>query len=234
MSRDIVKALRVGGSMKANTRSKMVAGAADLIRRRGVNATSVREVVRHTDTPRGSIGHHFPQGKLQLVEEALAYAGQEVSVPLRKLINDKGVIGGLQAFIGLWRTVLLETRCAAGCSVLAVAVEEYIGEDGNSDPDAQKRLMELANDIFHDWQFSIFASLVHEGVAEARARSLSLLVVSAVEGSVALCRAACSVEPLDEVSAELNLVLSAAIVSREKSASVVTRESEVHGVARGG
>ena len=68
--------------MKSATRNKMVVGAADLMSRRGVNATSVREVVRQTDTPRGSIAHHFPRGKQQLLEEALAYAGREVSEPL--------------------------------------------------------------------------------------------------------------------------------------------------------
>lgn len=39
--------------MTSDTRAKMVAGAADLVSRRGVNATSLREVVRHTGTPRG-------------------------------------------------------------------------------------------------------------------------------------------------------------------------------------
>ena len=39
--------------MTSDTRAKMVAGAADLMSRRGVNATSMREVVRHTGTPRG-------------------------------------------------------------------------------------------------------------------------------------------------------------------------------------
>jgi len=58
--------------MTSDTRAKMVAGAADLMSRRGVNATSMREVVRHTGTPRGSIGHHFPGGKQQLIEIAKA------------------------------------------------------------------------------------------------------------------------------------------------------------------
>ena len=49
------------------TRDKMIAGAADLMSRLGVNATSMRDVVRHTATPRGSIGHHFPDGKRQLI-----------------------------------------------------------------------------------------------------------------------------------------------------------------------
>ncbi|HFX6065122.1 TPA: TetR/AcrR family transcriptional regulator, partial [Klebsiella pneumoniae] len=85
-----------------------------MIRRRGVNATSVREVVRYTDTPRGSIAHHFPRGKQELVEEALRYAGREVSVPLEKLVGEHGTIAGLRAFVGLWRKVLESTGYEGG------------------------------------------------------------------------------------------------------------------------
>ena len=71
--------------MTSDTRAKMVAGAADLMSRRGVNATSLRDVVRHTGTPRGSLGHHFPRGKQQLIEDALVFAGKQVSGPLAHL-----------------------------------------------------------------------------------------------------------------------------------------------------
>ena len=67
--------------MKPGTRQKMISGAADLIRRRGVNATSLRDVVNHTGTPRGSLAFHFPGGKLELVGEAIALADREVSIP---------------------------------------------------------------------------------------------------------------------------------------------------------
>src|SRR5689334_24236611 len=98
-----------GVPMSSDTRAKMVAGAADLMSRRGVNATSVREVVRHTGTPRGSISHHFPRGKQQLIEDAIAFAGRQVSGPLRELTREHGAIGGLRAFIALWRKILEQT-----------------------------------------------------------------------------------------------------------------------------
>jgi AcrR family transcriptional regulator len=49
----------------------MIAGAADLVGRLGVNATSMREVVRYTETPRGSIAFHFPGGKVELVQDPI-------------------------------------------------------------------------------------------------------------------------------------------------------------------
>src|SRR5258707_12041892 len=208
-------ATRRGVPMSSNTRAKMVAGAADLMSRRGVNATSMRDVVRHTGTPRGSIGHHFPRGKQQLIEDALVFAGSQVSGPLRQLTQQHGAISGLRAFIALWRQTLERSKFQAGCPVLAVAVEQYVNDatekDGMPDQAAQKHLLDLANGVFADWQRIMFTALRHEGVAPARARRLAALVIASTEGTVAMCRAARNARPLDDVRQELELVLSSAL-----------------------
>ena len=201
--------------MISDTRAKMVAGAADLMSRRGVNATSMREVVRHTGTPRGSIGHHFPRGKQQLIEDALVFAGKQVSGPLQHLTETRGAIVGLRTFIALWRQTLERTKFQAGCPVLAVAVEQYVNDatekDGEPDEVAQQHLLDLANGVFADWQRIMLTALRREGVAPARARRLAALVIASTEGTVAMCRAARSAQPLDDVRQELELVLSSAI-----------------------
>jgi AcrR family transcriptional regulator len=201
--------------MSSNTRAKMVAGAADLMSRRGVNATSMRDVVRHTGTPRGSIGHHFPRGKQQLIEDALVFAGSQVSGPLEHLTQSRGAVAGLRAFIALWRQTLEKSKFQAGCPVLAVAVEQYVNDatekDGEPDEAAQRHLLDLANGVFADWQRIMFTALRHEGVAPARARRLAALVIASTEGTVAMCRAARSVQPLDDVRQELELVLAGAL-----------------------
>jgi AcrR family transcriptional regulator len=201
--------------MTSDTRAKMVAGAADLMSRRGVNATSMREVVRHTGTPRGSIGHHFPRGKQQLVEDALVFAGRQVSGPLQHLTQSRGAIAGLRTFISLWRQTLEKSKFQAGCPVLAVAVEQYVNDatekDGAPDEAAQQHLLDVANGVFADWQRIMFTALRHEGVTPARARRLAALVIASVEGTVAMCRAARNAQPLDDVRQELELALSSAL-----------------------
>ena len=201
--------------MTSDTRAKMVAGAADLMSRRGVNATSMREVVRHTGTPRGSIGHHFPGGKQQLIEDALVFAGKQVSGPLEHLTQKHGAVGGLRVFIALWRQTLERTQFRAGCPVLAVAVEQYVNDatekGGEPDEAAQQHMLDLADGVFAEWQRIMFAALRREGVAPARARRLAALVIASTEGTVVMCRAARSVQPLDDVRQELELVLSSAL-----------------------
>ena len=102
--------------MSTDTRERMVAGAADLIRRRGLRATSLRDVVAHSQTPRGSLGHYFPDGKDQLAKEAVLFAGREVEVPLERELRRGGPLVGLQAFLALWREVLVASDYQAGCA----------------------------------------------------------------------------------------------------------------------
>lgn len=194
------------------TRDKMIAGAADLMSRRGVSATSMRDVVRHTATPRGSIGHHFPDGKQQLIAEAVIFAGTQVSAPLEKAMRDRGVIDGLRAFVASWRRRLEATGFEAGCPVLAVAVDRYVGEASDRDDDAaQQQLLDLADGVFAEWRQIMHAALLLEGLAAERAERLATLVVASIEGTVAMCRASRRSDALDQVQEELEIVLTAAL-----------------------
>jgi TetR/AcrR family transcriptional repressor of lmrAB and yxaGH operons len=56
----------------------MVAAAADLLHRRGFQATGVAEVIKQSGAPRGSFYHHFPEGKNQLAIEAVEWARHRV------------------------------------------------------------------------------------------------------------------------------------------------------------
>jgi AcrR family transcriptional regulator len=193
--------------MSSSTRDKMIAGAADLLSRRGVHATSLRTVVQHTGTPRGSLGHHFPGGKQQLLEEAVRHASESVAVPLETLMKERGAVEGLQAFVGWWRRILESSGFEAGCPVLAVAVEP-IGDD--EDGASGEHLRELACEAFVRWEDILAAALRGEGVAASRAQRLAALIVASIEGTVAMCRAARSTRALDDVQLELKAILTAA------------------------
>ncbi|WP_334493737.1 LmrA/YxaF family transcription factor [Bradyrhizobium sp. AZCC 1614] len=75
----------------------------------------------------------------------------------------------------------------------------------------QRHLLDLADGVFADWQRIMFVALRREGLAPAHARRLAALVIAATEGTVAMCRAARSAQPLDDVRQELELVLSSAL-----------------------
>src|ERR1044072_8205597 len=100
-------------------RQRIVAGAPDMISRRGLNATSIREMAKHARAPLGSTYHYFPEGKQQLATDAVRYAGETVARILRGELA-AGPAAGLRAFLALWRGIVIDTDFRAGCPVLAV------------------------------------------------------------------------------------------------------------------
>jgi TetR/AcrR family transcriptional repressor of lmrAB and yxaGH operons len=85
-----------------DSREKMVRSAASLIASRGLNATSFSDVVADSGAPRGSIYHHFPDGKEQLSEEAVRWVTERVLAHQRACPGTTAT-EVLNCFIGMWR-----------------------------------------------------------------------------------------------------------------------------------
>ncbi|MBL7500830.1 TetR/AcrR family transcriptional regulator [Frankia sp. CNm7] len=184
-------------------RQRIVAGAADMIRRRGLNATSIREVARHAQTPLGSTYHYFPGGKQQLAVEAVRLTGDTVAAMLRAMLR-AGPVDGLRAFLALWREILTSTDFQAGCPVLAVSIEEPAD-------DTRPAIVAAAAEVFGGWETQLAEAMRLHGADPATAASLATLVIAAIEGAVAMCRAQRTTRPLDRVAAQLETLVAAAV-----------------------
>lgn len=184
-------------------RERIVAGAADMISRRGLNATSIREMAKHAKAPLGSTYHYFPEGKQQLATEAVRYAGDTVARMLREEL-EAGPVAGLTAFLALWRRIVVETGFRAGCPVLAVSIEE-------PPTDEVPPAVAAAAEAFETWEDLLATSLREHGVRAEQAEQLATLVVAAVEGTVAMCRAQRSTRPLDRTAAQLEALIAGAV-----------------------
>src|SRR5438309_1487954 len=165
--------------MSAHPRDRMIQSALVLFGENGVEATSFSQVIEHSGAPRGSIYHHFPGGKAQLVEEATRYAGAVVENIFAAAIKSEDPIAGLHAVGDFWRGVLYDSDFAAGCPVLAASLES------KGLPGAR----EAARDAFQRFQDLHAQLLGRAGVPSDRARSLAAIAVSAVEGAIILSRA---------------------------------------------
>jgi AcrR family transcriptional regulator len=188
-----------------DSRQRMVVGAADMIRRRGLNATSVRELAKHTAAPLGSTYHYFPNGKYDLAAEAVRWADDVTARALAKELR-AGPLAGLQAFLAMWRNIVVDSDFEAGCPVLAVSVEDL--------PDEHAAPREAAGAAFHNWTALLAESLRAHGTAAPDADRVATLIVAAVEGAVAMCRAQRSIAPLDHVTAELTRLVRATLGER--------------------
>src|SRR2546421_563454 len=58
------------------TRERILDASAGLFRRQGAAATGLKEIVRESRAPWGSLYHYFPDGKEQLIAESLLRTGE--------------------------------------------------------------------------------------------------------------------------------------------------------------
>jgi TetR/AcrR family transcriptional regulator, lmrAB and yxaGH operons repressor len=175
----------------------MIRSAAVLMRERGVEATSFSDVLAHSGAPRGSIYHHFPGGKAQLIEEATRYAGEYTAAGFAAALSGDDPAAAVRVFTSGWGHALERSDFAEGCPVVAATLE---GSAGSRDAAAA---------AFSRWEDLLSAALEPHVNDLERARSLATLTIASIEGAVVLARAQRSTEPLERVASELEELLLA-------------------------
>jgi len=185
----------------------MVRATAELVRTKGVSATGLREVVAVAKAPRGSLQHYFPDGKDQLVAEALTWMGQVAVRRVEKVLaslDDRRPSSLLAGTVELWRSEFVSTGYGGGCPLLAAAADVAATDD---------ELRSVIGAAFDGWLRSFSAALAHTGIPPQRAESLATVVISALEGAIVLARIHRDVAPLEAIARELGPLLDSAVAS---------------------
>ena len=176
--------------MARDVKQRMIERTAVLLAKKGLHRASFTEILEASGAPRGSLYHHFPGGKDELVLAALGIAGQQAMAVLDKL-SGRPASEVATTFIALWRAVLTKSDFEAGCAVAAVTVAADSTE-----------LMKQAAKVFREWRAHLTRLFEDGGIESNRARSLAANLVSACEGAVVLARAERSLEPFDLMASE--------------------------------
>src|SRR5258706_15393460 len=88
--------------MAGEARSRMAESAMHLLAQRGLQATTFAEVLERSGAARGSVYHHFPGGKDELVDAALDLADSRLRQVLDQLAGSSP-IAITEEFLRLWR-----------------------------------------------------------------------------------------------------------------------------------
>jgi TetR/AcrR family transcriptional regulator, lmrAB and yxaGH operons repressor len=192
--------------MASDSRSSMVRSAASLIRSRGVSATSLADVLADSGAPRGSIYHHFPEGKRQLAEDAIQWTSERLLAHLRAGAPSSPS-DVLERFIDMWRRTVVASSGTAGCVVAGVAIDTAPEETG---------LIALVRATFRSWAALLAEQLEAAGVPSRRAKPIAMATLAGMEGALILCRAEGNAKPLDAVAEELMRLLPAEKPGRRK------------------
>jgi TetR/AcrR family transcriptional regulator, lmrAB and yxaGH operons repressor len=183
---------------RCDTRKKMLVSAAEVMRERGAAGVTIDEVLARSGAPRGSVYYHFPDGRNQILAEALRYSGDSITA----MIDDAAGWGAralLREFVEFWERLLTDGDFTAGCPVVAAA----IGSD--DDP----KLSAEAGVILGRWCTALTQAFVNDGFDDDDAASLAVMSIAALEGAVVLSRSTRCVRPLSQVGEQLEFLIKA-------------------------
>lgn len=180
-------------------RKRMIMSTALLVRERGARATSLDAVLQHSGAPRGSVYHHFPEGRKQLLREATEFSGEYVERRLERSGAD-GALAAIEALLDHYRETLLATDFRGGCPVVAVAVES---------PERGHDLRDAVLAAFDRWRSALARAFAASGIDAVRADQLGMSVIAAFEGALILSRTYRDLGPLETVHGELRKLVQA-------------------------
>ena len=167
--------------MKTGTRERIVTETAELLRRQGYAATGTQQIVAASQSPFGSLYHHFPGGKVEIAAAAIRTAGAAYVEPLIAVVDAEADLqDGVRAFFRLAAEDLEASGYADACPIATVALEVA---------NTNEPLRQATADVFDGWLYHGTRYFAARGLSESTSRALTIAMVTALEGAFVLARA---------------------------------------------
>jgi TetR/AcrR family transcriptional repressor of lmrAB and yxaGH operons len=179
-------------------REQIIQTTCQLIELQGYHATGLSQILAESEAPKGSLYYYFPDGKDELVEEAIGYTGGIIAERLREGMGAYERAGeAIPAFLRQLAFYVEQSGYEAGGPITAVALEAA---------STNERLNAACRQVYQLWQGVIEAKLLSDGYAAARARRLASVTIALIEGAIILSRSERSTSPLLDAAAELEVL----------------------------
>jgi TetR/AcrR family transcriptional repressor of lmrAB and yxaGH operons len=183
----------------ADSKGKTLAAAVKLFRRQGYHGTALHDILAAGGSPRGSLYFHFPGGKQEIGEAALALAGEAVRQAIAHVAETsesaevflKRVARGMAAD-------LEKSDFTEGCPIATTALETAAQSDV---------LAAATRAAFRKWESEIARGLQRFGMTPDEADSTATAVLSQLEGALLLARTYRSLAPMQRAEQALVLLL---------------------------
>jgi TetR/AcrR family transcriptional repressor of lmrAB and yxaGH operons len=183
----------------ADSKGKTLAAAVKLFRRQGYHGTALHDILAAGGSPRGSLYFHFPGGKQEIGEAALALAGEAVRQAIAHVAETsesaevflKRVARGMAAD-------LEKSNFTEGCPIATTALETAAQSDV---------LAAATRAAFRKWESEIARGLQRFGMTPDVADSTATAVLSQLEGALLLARTYRSLAPMQRAEQALVLLL---------------------------
>src|SRR5471032_3572353 len=185
----------------SDSKGKTLAAAARLFRQQGYHGTALQDILATSGSPRGSLYFHFPGGKEQIVEAALALSAETVRQGIAKAAEaSDNAESFLVRIVRGMSADLARSDYREGCPIATTALETA----------AQSEVLGAATrNAFQKWELEIKRGLFRFGMPAGDADLAATSVLSQLEGALLLARTYRSLEPLRRAEQAMKLLVRA-------------------------
>jgi len=183
----------------SDSKAKTLTAAAQLFRQQGYHGTALHDILAAGGSPRGSLYFHFPRGKEQIGEAALALSGEAVRQGIARAAEASETVEiFLVRIVRAMAADLERSDYRDGCPIATTALETA----------AQSEVLGAATrGAFQKWELEIKRGLFRRGMTAGDADTAATMVLSQLEGALLLARTYRSPEPLRRVEQAVKLLL---------------------------
>ena len=181
------------------TKESLLTTAAKLFQQKGYSATGLNEIVTESGTPKGSLYHYFPQGKLQLAIEAVNFAGIGINDNVAHLLSLES--DPVSAFQKVIEDIIM--RFQDGSDFMGVSLSMISLEA----PSEAESLRAVCETVFNSREELYASKLAASGYSAVEAKRLGSLMQILIEGAIVATRTRNDPSALREVSQSVSELL---------------------------
>lgn len=182
---------------KGDTKLNLTKATSRLLWTNGYYGTGIQEVLKVAGVPKGSLYHHFPEGKDGLVKAALRYSsGRMMEVYESGMRGTKTPVKGLSAILEKVGQEMLDSEYRRGCPLATVTMElDHSKED----------ILQVCQDMYQAWEDALTGYLALKQVSNPRPKARQFLML--LEGAFVLSKAHRDIRFLDFVRDQVPALL---------------------------
>lgn len=187
-------------SNKINTKKLLIETASKLFRTYGYDGTSLNDILKAINIPKGSLYHYFPAGKEELAVEAIRHTKNAVLNLIEEAFEQTGdPVLSVQNHIYQLARMLFDEKDPVGFPIGTIAAEKH----STSGP-----IRSACQTAFEEWRELYSAKFLEAGYGEKQARDCGIFILVAIEGGILLSLTTASEEALHVVAEQMPLLLA--------------------------
>lgn len=177
---------------RMDTKSLIIDTATKLFQQKGYLGVGLTEIIHACNISKGSLYHHFPNGKEELLIICLQSLKEVITKDIEDIFNQYPTTN--EALVAMIEKLIVHLESEG--TITGYTFSSIISEMASlSDPvrNACAQLYEKIEDIY-------FHKLLSDGFSEDSAYSIALMITATIEGGMMLCLTQKSAKPLKVIS----------------------------------